>query len=306
MTASIQTQCLIRGLICLMTAIGGRRIWSEASHESAVEKFYGTGVENYEDFHNGYLNFGLWEDGITRYTDAAENLVHRMGSLLGLNGRSVLLDVGCGMGTQDVYLAQNFGPLSIDALDVTWKHVEHGRRRAHDARLDERVHFHHGTATRLPFPDGHYTHLLSIEAPEHFDTREKFLREAKRVLKPGGVIAMADYVLKREPVSLTDKFLVESARRLWKVPLANVETPESYERKMHDAGFENVSIEEVGRLTIPGYYFEQGRPEIVRQVTQIRGFVAGRLGRLIDVALYKAFISGLVEYVLVRAESLRG
>ena len=280
-----------------------RQLWSRRSHERAVEDFYGTGVENYEDFHNGYLNFGLWEPGIRDYNQAAENLVHRMGTLLGLDQESTLLAVGCGMGTQDIYLAENFAPARIDALDVTWKHVQHGTRRAHDAHLDDRVRFHHGTATEMPFDDQSYTHLLSIEAPEHFDTREKFLSEAKRVLKPRGVIAMADYTLKRQPRSAADHFIVEAARRLWKVPLANIETSKSYEMKMHAAGFENVSIEEVGALTIPGYYFEQGRPEIVRQIMQIRGFIAGTLGRLIDVAVYKAFTSGLLEYVLVRAES---
>ena len=282
-----------------------RQLWGRRSHERAVEDFYGTGVENYEDFHNGYLNFGLWEPGIRGYLQAAENLVHRMGALLGLDENSVLLDVGCGMGTQDIYLAENFVPKSIDGLDVTWKHVEHGRRRSREARLTDRVRFHHGTATQMPFADKSFTHLLSIEAPEHFDTREKFLSEAKRVLKPGGVIAMADYILKRPPVSLMDRFIVEAARSLWKVPHANVVTMAEYEAKMHAAGFCNVSIEEVGALTIPGYYFEQGRPEIVREITKIRGFVAGRLGRLIDVAVYKAFTSGLLEYVLVRAEAAK-
>ncbi len=48
--------------------------WDKSTHESAVEGFYGTGVERYGDFHKRYLNFGLWEEGITDYTQAAENL----------------------------------------------------------------------------------------------------------------------------------------------------------------------------------------------------------------------------------------
>src|SRR5258708_17850415 len=99
-----------------------RKIWSTSAHERKVERLYAHGVENYGDFHNGYLNFGLWENGITDYVQAAENLVRRMGNLLGLNKTIKLLDVAPGMGTQGSYLLKNFAPLYIAARDITCQH----------------------------------------------------------------------------------------------------------------------------------------------------------------------------------------
>jgi erythromycin 3''-O-methyltransferase len=279
-----------------------RKHWSAEAHERKVEKLYGGGIENYIDWHNGYLNFGLWEEGISDYVKAAENLVHRMGDLLGLNGSSKLLDVAPGMGTQDIYLFKNFAPLSIDGLDVTWGHIEHGRRRASEAHAEDRVRFHHGTATLIPFPDESFTHILSIEGPEHFDTREAFLHEAKRVLQPGGVIAMADFIVKRKPRNVLEKFVAEAARKLWQVPRANVYSAEVYGQKMTGAGFRNVDIKEMGAQVIPGYYFEQMRPEAIRAISKIRGFALARLSLLLDVAVYRGFTMGLLEYVLVRGE----
>jgi ubiquinone/menaquinone biosynthesis C-methylase UbiE len=279
-----------------------RKLWSASTHERKVENLYSGGVENYLDWHNGYLNFGLWENGIDDYVKAAENLVHRMGELLGLNETSKLLDVAPGMGTQDIYLFQNFSPISIDGLDVTWKHIEHGRRRAAAARIEDRVRFHHGTATDLPFPDGSFTHLLSIEGPEHFDPREKFLHEARRVLQPGGVIAMADFIVKRQPRNLSERFVGEAAQKLWQVPRANVYSAEVYKQKMQDAGFRNVEMQEMGAQVIPGYYFEQMRSETIRAISRIRGYVLARLSLLLDIAVYRGFTMGLVEYVLVRGE----
>ncbi len=277
-----------------------RKLWSAGAHERKVENLYGGGVENYLDHHDGYLNFGLWEDGVDNYIAAAENLVRRMGTILGLDEHSRLLDVAPGMGTQDIFLAQNFSPQSIDGLDVTWGHVEHGRRRSREAKLEDRVRFRHGTATEIPFPDGTFTHVLSIEGPEHFDTREKFLHEAGRVLQPGGVIAMADFIVKRQPRNPIEKFVAEMARSLWKVPRANVYTAEVYSEKMRGAGFEKVEIEEIGASVIPGYYFEQMRPETIKAITRIRGFMLARLSLLLDVAVYRGFTMGLLEYVLVR------
>jgi ubiquinone/menaquinone biosynthesis C-methylase UbiE len=279
-----------------------RKSWGANAHERKVENLYAGGVENYLDHHNGYLNFGLWEDGIADYVSAAENLVHRMGTILGLNETSKLLDVAPGMGTQDIYLSQNFSPRSIDGLDVTWGHIEHGRRRALEAHLEDRVHFHHGTATQIPFPDGSFTHILSIEGPEHFDTREKFLHEARRVLQPGGRIAMADFIVKRYPRNLLEKFVGEAARKLWQVPRANVYPAEVYGEKMRTAGFEQVEIKEMGALVIPGYYFEQMRPETIQAISRIRGFMLARLSLLLDIAVYRGFTMGLLEYVLVRGE----
>lgn len=277
-----------------------RKSWNASAHERKVENLYSGGVENYVDWHSGYLNFGLWENGATDYVKAAENLVHRMGNILGLNETSKLLDVAPGMGTQDIYLLQNFEPLSIDGLDVTWKHIEHGRRRSREAGAEDRVRFHHGTAIELPFPDNNFTHILSIEGPEHFDTREKFLHEAKRVLQPGGVIAMADFIVKNPPRNLFEELVAEAARKLWQVPRANVYSGEVYRQKMQEAGFEEVEIQEIGASVIPGYYSEQMRPEAIRAITKIRGYALARLALLLDVAVYRGFTMGLLEYVLVR------
>src|ERR1044072_6786572 len=277
-----------------------RKRWGAGAHERKVENLYSGGVENFADWHNGYLNFGLWENGIAEYIKAAENLVHRMGSILGLNESSMLLDVAPGMGTQDIYLLKNFAPRSIDGLDVTWKHIEHGRRRSREAGAEDRVRFHHGTAIQLPFPDDRFTHVLSIEGPEHFDTREMFLHEARRVLQPGGVIAMADFIVKNPPRNPLEKLVAEAARKLWQVPRANVYSAEVYEGKMQAAGFANVELQEIGADVIPGYYFEQMRPETIRAIRKIRGFALSRLGLLLDIAVYRGFTMGLLEYVLVR------
>src|SRR5712692_5137906 len=166
-----------------------RMCWATGSQEAAVERFYGQGAADFGEFHGGYLNFGLWEKGVGSYLQAAENLVHRLGTLLGLTGSSRLLDVACGMGTQDVYLFDHFGQPEIDAIDITWDHLRHAEDRARRRGCGQRVRFRHGSAVAISFADGAFTQLLSIEGPVHFGTRERFFHETLRVLEPGGVLA---------------------------------------------------------------------------------------------------------------------
>jgi len=281
--------------------VSARTAWRRGSHEAAVERFYARGVHDRTDVHRGYLNFGLWEEGVDEYVRAAENLVARLGRLAGLGPGSRLLDVGCGFGTQDLYLLRSFGPLEIDGLDVTWSHVEGARRRAWREGVAERVRFHHGSATSLPFADASFTQLIGIEGPVHFLTRRRFFAEAARVLRPGGVMALADYSLVRRPANLLERGVFELGRALWKVPAENVCTGEEYREQLLQAGFEDVRVESVAELTFPGYYREQKRPGFRREMERLQGRLTARLGQIINVAAFGAYRLGVVDYLLVRA-----
>jgi len=283
-----------------------RTTWSTDSHERAVERFYAFGGSAETEIHEGFLNFGFWEEGIDSYLDAARNLVERMAALLGLDASSRLLDVACGMGAQDLHLQRRFPGIGLEAVDVTWKHVERARRRAAQAGVASEIHFHHGSATQLPFAPATFTHLMSIEGPEHFDTRRGFFAEARRVLRPGGVMALADYTIVREPRGWLERHCVELARRLWRIPRENVWTAERYRRELGAAGFEEASVDSVGALTFPGYFREQCRPAFRAAMRRAHGPVLEALGHAIDVITNQAYERGLVDYVLVRAVAPNG
>ena len=281
----------------------GQKHWKTEQQEYNVHKFYSTGIEGFHDYHKGYLNFGYWTHTGMSYEEAAENLIRHMAETLGLNSSSVLLDVGCGMGTQDVFLAQTINPKRIEAVDVTWKHIQRAKERAQRAGIiSDKLEFQHGTAVDLPFAEESFTHVLSVEAPEHFDTRENFFHEAYRVLRPGGILAIADYSLARQPKNLFDTLIVEFARRIWHVPKENVYGNEIFKAKLEKAGFVNVAINNIGGLTIPGYYYEGKKPETRCETRKVRG-LKGLIGTdLVDFAVYTAWKRGLCEYIVVRAE----
>jgi erythromycin 3''-O-methyltransferase len=279
----------------------GRTEWTHESQEAAIERLYGH-REDAVDSHGGFLNFGLWEDGVDGYLAAALRMVERLGELAGLAPGARVVDAACGTGAQDAHLAACFGPLEIDAVDVTWHHVEIARRRAASLANGSTLRVHHASATALPLADASFTHVVSVEAAHHFDTRAAFFAEARRVLAPGGVIALADFVLVRAPRGPVDKALFDGTCALWKVPRQNADTADAYRDKLQRAGFTNVTFEYVGDRTFAGYLASQRRPARLKELVKLRGPVGLMVGELMAWAAYKVYAAGLVEYVLVRAE----
>jgi microcystin synthetase protein McyJ len=265
-------------------------------HEARVERFYAHGVARYGSFHDNYLNFGLWTPGRS-FVEAAEALVERVGTKIALGGDAALLDVGCGMGTQDRFLMRRFRPRTIEAVDLTPQHIAIAQARNEFANLTYRV----GNACVLPFPNGAFTHAMSIEGIVHFNTRQRFFREARRVLVPGGRFGASDFFMPRAPRNLLERRLLRLCMSAWQVPPDNASSAEEYHAALERSGFTDVHVEIVSDQVIPGYYAEQMRPDTRRHIRAIRGPVIGRLSQLIDVFLHRLYRARLVGYLIVDA-----
>jgi ubiquinone/menaquinone biosynthesis C-methylase UbiE len=100
-----------------------------------------------------------------------------------------VLDVATGGG----FTALAFAPLvsSITGLDVAARMLEQASRRADELGLTN-VRWLEGAAESLPFPSDSFEVVTCRIAPHHFESVPAFLREASRVLVPGGRILIAD------------------------------------------------------------------------------------------------------------------
>lgn len=138
-----------------------------------------------------FVNFGYWGDATRDARQASENLMERLLALIP-NKRGLILDVACGKGATTRHLQRHYAPGAITGINISDRQLETCRRNAPGSR------FLKMDATALQLPDASFDAAICVEAAFHFNTRERFLREALRVLKPGGRLVLCDLLLTPE------------------------------------------------------------------------------------------------------------
>jgi SAM-dependent methyltransferase len=104
------------------------------------------------------------------------------------SGKDVL-EVGCGRGGGANFIFNEFGPRTLTGLDLAKTAIE--RCRAGPVRPDLR--FVVGRAEVLPFADAAFDVVVSVESTHCYPSVPMFLEEVRRVLRPGGRLALADF-----------------------------------------------------------------------------------------------------------------
>jgi arsenite methyltransferase len=198
-------------------------------------------------------------------------------ALAELKEGEVVLDLGSGGGIDVLLSAKRVGPTGkAYGLDMTDEMLDLARRNA-AAIGAAKVEFLKGHIEEIPLPDNTVDVIISNCVINLSADKRQVLKEAFRVLKPGGRFAVSDVVVNGEvPAEM------RRSMELWVGCVAGALEVEEFEGLLRDAGFEDPSIE----------------PTRVYRAEDARAFVeeAG-----VDAEAFSAAVDGKIMAAFVRA-----
>jgi SAM-dependent methyltransferase len=149
-----------------------------------------------------------------------------------------VLDLGSGGGIDVLLSARRVGPEGkAFGLDMTDEMLELARRNQREAGVTN-VEFLKGTIEAIPLPDASVDVIISNCVINLSSDKDAVLREAFRVLRPGGRLAISDVVVRGDMPSDIRRSL-----ELWVGCIAGALEETEYASRLKAAGFEEVEVE---------------------------------------------------------------
>ncbi|NEQ68436.1 MAG: methyltransferase domain-containing protein [Symploca sp. SIO2D2] len=171
-----------------------------------------------------FFNVGYWLPETQNQEESCFNLMEKLLEFIPEKTGSIL-DVGCGLGATTDYLLKYYSPADVVGINISSQQLERCRVNAPNCNFMEM------DAVELKFEENQFEQMICVEAALYFDTREKFLKEACRVLKPGGSLILADIICEKTEY-FGNLVIAENA----------VKDLEAYQHLYQQAGFEQIKI----------------------------------------------------------------
>jgi len=150
----------------------------------------------------------------------------------------IVLDLGSGGGIDVLLAARRVGPTGkaygLDMTDEMLNLAEENKRKSGLTNVE----FLKGEIENIPLPDNSVDVIVSNCVINLSGDKDRVLRDAFRVLKPGGRFAISDVVVRGEVPAQ-----IRKSMELWVGCVAGALTDTEYQQKLAAAGFDSIDIE---------------------------------------------------------------
>ncbi|KAI9786240.1 MAG: Delta(24)-sterol C-methyltransferase [Geoglossum umbratile] len=168
-----------------------------AEYATLTRHYYNLATDLYENGWAQSFHFCRFYKG-EPFHQALARHEHYLANMMSLRDGMSVLDVGCGVGGPAREIAK-FAGVNITGLNNNDYQIDRAIRYAKLDGLEDQLTFVKGDFMQMPFPDNSFDAVYAIEATVHAPILEGVYSQIFRVLKPGGVFGVYEWLM-------TDKY----------------------------------------------------------------------------------------------------
>jgi cyclopropane fatty-acyl-phospholipid synthase-like methyltransferase len=220
----------------------------ENAYHKNIAAYYDTTRNAYADGWNLNRSFALHYGYKDHSTKNFGDTLLRMNEVLmqtaGITATDQVLDAGCGIGGSSIYLAEKTG-CRCTGITLSETQLNEAKALANKKQLTHLLQFEQRNFMHTGFADESFTVVWGLESICYADDKEAFVREAFRLLKPGGRLMIADGMVtdfKNNKNPVIKKWL-----KGWQVNY--LESPERFQQFFSSAGFTDINYTDITKHT---------------------------------------------------------
>jgi len=215
-----------------------------------IHDYYVDATEMYSRYSvgTGGWHVGLWDAGVTSHGQSILATNRRLLAGLAIDANTHILDAGCGSGSLAIWAARQFG-CRVTGITVVPLHVAMAQLSAAMAGVSHLCDFQHVDMAAMTFPEASFDVVTNQETFCYVEDKLRYLRDVRRVLRPGGAWRVVDCARsERRPSARAERRHRRACAGWHTFPYAR---PSETERLMDDAGLQRQPTEDLTPLTLP-------------------------------------------------------
>lgn len=185
------------------------------------------------------FHYGYYDEHCRHHRRAVANANATLAHFATVKQGDRVLDAGCGRGGSCFWLAEKLGARPM-GVNLVASQLDYARKEADRRGLSGQTEFQQADYTRTPFEAESFDVVWALESLCHSSRKINFYSEANRLLRPGGRLVIAEYMVTKNEMPAADRKLVADWLSGWSIPSLDTET--QHTEHAYSMGFERVEV----------------------------------------------------------------